>query len=112
MSNYSYKPIQTYFDAFKRRETITQDVRYPNNIKYAIMDPTNTPPNRTTLYTPNTLLNFDHLHNPYDHDVNPNFTHFHIARDIGHKQNQKTISDALLVPHIMPIIHRKRFKFM
>ena len=33
MSNYSYKPIQTYFDAFKRRETITQDVRYPNNIK-------------------------------------------------------------------------------
>ena len=73
MSNYSYKPIQTYFDAFKRRETITQDVRYPNNIKYAIMDPTNTPPNRTTLYTPNTLLNFDHLHNPYDRDVNPNF---------------------------------------
>ena len=73
MSNYSYKPIQTYFDAFKRRETITQDVRYPNNIKYAIMDPTNTPPNRITLYTPNTLLNFDHLHNPYDHDVNPNF---------------------------------------
>jgi hypothetical protein len=73
MSNYSYKPIQTYFDAFKRRETITQDVRYPNNIAYAIMDPTNTPPNRTTLYTPNTLLNFDHLHNPYDRDVNPNF---------------------------------------
>ena len=73
MSNYSYKPIQTYFDAFKRRETISQDVRYPNNIAYAIMDPTNTPPNRTTLYTPNTLLNFDHLHNPYDHDVNPNF---------------------------------------
>ena len=73
MSNYSYKPIQTYFDAFKRRETITQDVRYPNNIAYAIMDPTNTSPNRTTLYTPNTLLNFDHLHNPYDRDVNPNF---------------------------------------
>jgi hypothetical protein len=37
------------------------------------MDPTNTSPNRTTLYTPNTLLNFDHLHNPYDRDVNPNF---------------------------------------
>ena len=73
MSNYSYKPIQTYFDAFKRRETITQDVRFPNHIKYAIMDPTNTPPHRTTLYTPNTLLNFDHLHNPYDRDVNPNF---------------------------------------
>ncbi len=62
MSNYSYKPIQTYFDAFKRRET-----------KYAVIDPTNTPPHRTTLYTPNTLLNFDHLHNPYHRDVNPNF---------------------------------------
>ena len=38
MSNYSYKPIQTYFDAFKRRETISQDVRYPNNIAYAIIE--------------------------------------------------------------------------
>ena len=92
MSNYSYKPIQTYFDAFKRRETITQDVRYPNNIKYAIMDPTNTPPNRTTLYTPNTLLNFDHLH--MTEMLILISIHYHIAGDTGHKQNPKTISDA------------------
>ena len=73
MSNYSYKPIQTYFDAFKRREILSKDMRFPNNIKFAELDPTNTASTRGTLYNPNTLLNFDHLHNPYDHDVNPNF---------------------------------------
>jgi len=73
MSDYSYKPIQTYFDAVKRREVLGQKVRFPNNVNFAVLDPTNKPPHKTTYYTPNTVLYYDHLHNPYDHDVNPNF---------------------------------------
>ena len=72
MSYYTYKPLIDSHESFQKRATTDDKFRFPNNIYFAVMDPTNTLPSKP-IFSPNTVLNYDHLNNPYNRDVNPNF---------------------------------------
>ena len=73
MNVYTYKPYVEKFQSHKDRTIEHNKIRPHNDIYYAVLDPTNNGPLINNLYSVNGLTNYDHLHNPYDRLVNPNF---------------------------------------
>ena len=41
MNEYIYKSFSDKFESQKLRHDLLNDIRYPNDINYAVMDPTN-----------------------------------------------------------------------
>ena len=87
--SYLYKPLINSHESFQKRQMMNDNFRFSNDIKFAVMDPTNTLPSKPS-FSPNTILNYDHLNNPYDRDVNPNFYtlpycrgYYHFGRPIS-----------------------------
>jgi len=73
MNVYTYKPYLEKFQSYTDRNVAHNEIRPHNNIYYAVLDPTNNGPLINNLYSINGITNYDHLDNPYDRLVNPNY---------------------------------------
>jgi hypothetical protein len=73
MNVYTYKPYLEKHNSHTERILAHNQIRPHNNIYYTVLDPTNKGPLINNLYHLNSVINYDHLNNPYDRLVNPNF---------------------------------------
>ncbi len=71
MNEYIYKSFSDKFESYKLRHELVSDIRYPNNINYAVMDPTNIGGHLELKYVKNKYDN-DGDRNPYLQNMNPN----------------------------------------
>ena len=67
---YIYKSFSDKFEGYKLRHELLGDIRYPNNINYAVLDPTNINGHVELRYVQNNYDNFER--NPYLQNMNPN----------------------------------------
>jgi hypothetical protein len=73
MNVYTYKPYVEKFQSYSDRNVTHNKIRPPNDIAFSKLDPTNNGPLINNIYYVNSVRNYDHLNNPYDRLVNPNF---------------------------------------
>ena len=71
MNEYIYKSFSDKFESYKLRHELLSDIRYPNNINYAVMDPTNIGGHLELKYVRNKYDN-EGDRNPYLQNMNPN----------------------------------------
>jgi hypothetical protein len=71
MNEYIYKSFSDKFESQKLRHDLLSDIRYPNDINYAIMDPTNVGGHLELSYVKNIYDN-EGERNPYLQNMNPN----------------------------------------
>ena len=71
MNEYIYKSFSDKFESQKLRHELLSDIRYPNNINYAIMDPTNIGGHLELKYVKHKYDN-EGDRNPYLQNMNPN----------------------------------------
>jgi hypothetical protein len=71
MNEYIYKSFSEKFESQKLRHELLSDIRYPNNINYAVMDPTNIGGHLELKYVKNKYDN-EGDRNPYLQNMNPN----------------------------------------
>jgi hypothetical protein len=71
MNEYIYKSFSEKFESQKLRHELLSDIRYPNNINYAIMDPININGHLELKYVKNKYDN-EGDRNPYLQNMNPN----------------------------------------
>ena len=70
MNEYIYKSFSEKFESQKLRHELLSNIRYPNDINYAVMDPTNTNGHLELIYVKNAYKNEER--NPYLQNMNPN----------------------------------------
>jgi hypothetical protein len=70
MNEYIYKSFSDKFEGYKLRHELLGDIRYPNDINYAVLDPTNINGHVELRYVQNSYDNFER--NPYLQNMNPN----------------------------------------
>ena len=70
MNEYIYKSFAEKFESQKLRHDLLSDIRYPNNINFAIRDPTNVGGHLELSYVKNIYDNQER--NPYLQNMNPN----------------------------------------
>ena len=70
MNEYIYKSFSDKFESYKLRHELLNNIRYPNDINFAIMDPTNTGHHLELSYVKNSYENSER--NPYVQNMNPN----------------------------------------
>ena len=71
MNEYIYKSFSEKFESQKLGHELLSDIRYPNNINYAVMDPTNIGGHLELKYVKNKYDN-EGDRNPYLQNMNPN----------------------------------------
>ena len=71
MNEYIYKSFSDKFESYKLRHELVSDIRYPNNINYAVLDPTNIGGHLELKYVKNKYDN-EGDRNPYLQNMNPN----------------------------------------
>ena len=71
MNEYIYKSFSEKFESQKLRHELFRDIRYPNDINYAVMDPTNIGGHLELRYVKNKYDN-EGDRNPYLQNMNPN----------------------------------------
>ena len=71
MNEYIYKSFSEKFESQKLRHELFRDIRYPNDINYAVMDPTNIGGHLELRYVKNIYDN-EGDRNPYLQNMNPN----------------------------------------
>ena len=70
MNEYIYKSFSDKFESYKIRHELLSEIRYPNDINFAIMDPTNIGQHVESSYVKNIYDNSER--NPYLQNMNPN----------------------------------------
>ena len=70
MNEYLYKSFSDKFEGYKLRHELLGDIKYPNDINYAVLDPTNINGHVELRYVQNSYDNFER--NPYLQNMNPN----------------------------------------
>jgi hypothetical protein len=70
MNEYIYKSFSDKFEGYKLRHELLGDIKYPNDINYAVLDPTNINGHVELRYVQNSYDNFER--NPYLQNMNPN----------------------------------------
>ena len=73
MNVYTYKPYLEKHNSHTEHILAHNKIRPHNNIYYTVLDPTNKGPLINNLYHLNSVINYDHLNNPYDRLVNKIF---------------------------------------
>ena len=64
MNEYIYKSFSEKFESQKLRHELLSNIRYPNDINYAVMDPTNTNGHLELIYVKNAGMDVDHAPRP------------------------------------------------
>jgi hypothetical protein len=70
MNEYIYKSFSDKFEGYKLRHELLGDIKYPNDINYAVLDPTNINGHVELRCVQNNYDNFER--NPYLQNMNPN----------------------------------------
>ena len=68
---YNYTPFTTQYEAYQQRNKIHAAYRPQSDLVYATYDPTMNVIKHD--YGPIHQINYDHLNNPFDRLVNPNY---------------------------------------